>query len=809
MTGQDRVTVARADGRHEDDRLVRGRGRYLANVPRGPRTLHAVIVRSETPHGRIRAVDTTAALGVDGVVAVLTVDELRPVLDPLPSIVPGAPAYLPLAAGTVRYVGEPVAVVLARDATSAHDGAACVSVDVEPLPVVAGLDEALAPDAPALHDGGNVVWSRTYRYGDPGAAFARASRVVHARLRFPRYNSTPLETYAVVAEWCGADTGYLVQANFQGPFSLLGVLARGLKVPEHQVRLQVPEDVGGSFGIKAMVYPYVALIAACARVVGRPVAWFEERSEHLLGSTSGTERLTDVAVAVDEDGRIHAIRADIAEDVGAYLRAPEPSCVMRSLTLFSGPYRIDHGETTARVVLTNRVPTGLNRGYGGQQHCFTVERVIDAVAHELGLDPAEVRRRNLVEPGEFPLRKTSGTLYDSGDYGRCLELALARAGYDALRAEQRDRRARGDVRQLGIGLATIVHSSAANIGYVTLALDPAERARPGYRAKSGARDTAEVSLLPSGRIRVRIATAGAGQSHATTAAQIAAGVLGVPTSSIDVVDVLDTAEPLWGTTSGAYSSRFTVVVGNAVARAATSLRERLRALGALVLEAAPEDVELTDGAVVPRGAPARALSLRTLAGIVQWDSGSLGPDAPTDLACTASWGPPHLEPPDEQDRVNAASAYGFMADVAVVEVDVETGKVEVRSYTAVHDVGRALNPVVVSGQIAGGILHGIGGALYEHTAYDDGGNPLCGNLVTYLSPTAPEAPEMRIEHHDTPSPFNPLGVKGCGENSAMSAPAAVAAAVEDALTPYGVRVDHLPITPQWVWRAIHDSREQR
>ncbi len=809
MSAPDAVAVTGAGVRLEDDRLLRGRGRYLANVPLDRRTLHAVIVRSESPHGRVRSVDASAARAVAGVVAVLTVDDLRPVLDPLPSIVPGAPAYLPLAAGTVRYVGEPVAVVLALDARSAHDGAACVSVDVDPLPVVAGLDEALAPDAPALHAGGNVVWSRTYRYGDPEVAFARAHRVVRTRVRFPRYNSTPLETYAVVAQWCGADTGYVVQANFQGPFSLLGVLARGLKVPEHQVRLQVPEDVGGSFGIKAMVYPYVALIAACARVSGHPVSWFEERSEHLLGSTSGTERLTDVAVAVDEDGRIHAIRADIAEDVGAYLRAPEPSCVMRSLTLFSGPYRIDHGETTARVVLTNRVPTGLNRGYGGQQHCFTIERIVDAVARELGLDPVEVRRRNLLRPDEFPMRKSSGTLYDSGDYGRCLDLALQRSGYEALRAEQEDRRRRGDVRQLGIGLATIVHSSAANIGYVTLALDPAERARPGYRAKSGARDTAEVALLPSGRIRVRIATAGAGQSHATTAAQIAAGVLAVPLGSVDVVDALDTAEPLWGTTSGAYSSRFTVVVGNAVARAATLLAERLRALGALVLEADPDDVELAGGAVAPRDAPSRAVSLRTLAGIVQWDSGSLGPDTPTDLVCTASWGPPHLDPPDDQDRVNAASAYGFMADIAVVEVDVETGKVVVRSYTAVHDVGRALNPVVVNGQIAGGILHGIGGALFEHTAYDDAGNPLCGNLLTYLSPTAPEAPEMRIEHHDTPSPFNPLGVKGCGENSAMSAPAAVAAAVEDALTPYGVRVDRLPITPQSVWQAIHDPREQR
>lgn len=796
--------VAAAASRIEDPRLVTGAGRYLANQPLPAGCLHAVLIRSEAPSGRITMIDADAALAVDGVIAVLDAGDLSEVLGPFPNIVQRAPDYLPLADELVRYVGEPVAVVLGRTASAALDGANEVVVEIEPLPVVAGPNQALHPTAHRVHDSlaDNVVWERAYRYGDPDAAFRAADRVVRVSVTFPRYNSTPLETFAVVARWSHIDERYDIDATFQGPFSLMGVLARGLRVREDQVRLRVPEDVGGSFGIKAMVYPYVALIAACARVVGRPVAWFEQRSEHLVGSASGTERLTDVEVAVMNDGEVLAIRTDIVEDVGAYLRAPEPSCVMRSLTLFSGPYRIEHGETHARLVLTNRLPTGLNRGYGGQQHSFTLERVMDAVARELQMDPVELRRRNLLRRDELPHTTAAGTLYDSGDYLGCLDLALERSGYADIRALQASACDDPAATLIGVGVVTAIHSAAANIGYVTLALTPEQRAAPGYRHKSGARDTAEVALLPSGRVRVRIATAGAGQGHATTAAQIAAGVLGVPVHEIDTVDVLDTADALWGVTSGSYSSRFSVVVGGAVARAATQLRERLIEVGAALLEADVGDLEIADGRVVPRDAPQRALSLRTIAGAAQWDQSAFGVDGASELACTASYSPPNLGPPDSDDRINAAATYGFMADVAVVEIDQETGKIRVRKYVAVHDVGRALNPVLIEGQIAGGILHGVAGALFEHVGYDDEGYPTNSSLMTYLCPAASEGWDMDISHHDEPSPFNDLGVKGCGENSAMSAPAAIAAAVEDALRPFGVLIDHLPLAPEQIWKAI-------
>lgn len=801
--------IAPASVRLEDRRLVCGEGRYVANLDVPAGALHAAIVRSASPHGILRAIDTASAEAVPGVVAVLTAAELGGVLDPLPSLVGTGPSYLPIAVERVRYVGEPVAVVLAEDEVALSDAVDLVDARIESIPHVVETLAACADDAPLLDadHGSNVVWERTYRYGDPDAAFAAADRIVRTTLRFPRYNSTPLETYGVIARWSSADQAFDVTTNFQGPFSLFPVLARALKVPEHRLRLKVPRDVGGSFGIKAMVYPYVALIAACSRVVRRPVVWIEGRSEHLMGSTSGTERVSAVEAAVRHDGRIEAIRTDIVEDVGAYFRAPEPACVMRSLTLFSGPYDIGHGETRARIVLTNRVPTGLTRGYGGQQHCFTIERLVDAVAAEIGLDPVEVRRRNLLTADRFPHETSSGTIYDSGDYHQCLDTALELAGYAAVRAEQARRREAGEHELLGIGVATIVHSSAANIGYVTLALDPAEREAPGYRPKSGAQDVAEVSLGPTGRVRVRIATAGAGQGHATTAAQIAAGELGLTIADVDVDDVVDTADGFWGTTSGSYSSRFTVVVGGAVKRAAAELRARLVELAASVLEADPTDLDVADGRVFARDAPTRAVGLRQLAGMVQWDRGSLPGDARTDLVASAAYSPPNLGPPDGQDRINAASTYGFMADVVVVEVDTATGAVKVKDYVAVHDVGLAVNPALVAGQIHGGILHGVAGAMFEHTDYAADGQPTGTSLLTYLCPSAAEMPSFKIVHVDSPSPFSELGAKGCGENSAMSAPAAVAAAVEDALAHLGVRVTELPVTPERVWRMIHLDRE--
>jgi 2-furoyl-CoA dehydrogenase large subunit len=793
------------EGRIEDPRLLLGRGRYIDDLPLTPKTLHAALVRSPHAHARIVSIEISAAVAVQGVVAVYTGSDLKKVLDAFPSIVRGAPDYRALATNKVRYVGEPVAVVLARDRYIAEDGAALVEVFYDALPAIVDVEKACADDAPLLHEQlkSNVAWSGRFCYGDPVSAFLAADQVVSVTLDFPKYNSTPLETYGVVGEFVPESEGYLIHANFQGPFSLMSVLARALRVPDSHVRMVVPEDVGGSFGIKAMIYPYIGLIAGCARLAGQPVRWIEDRAEHLLGSASGTDRKTRIEAAITKDGRIRAIRMRFLENVGAYLRAPEPSCVMRSLTTFSGPYRIDNGEIDASCVLTNKLPTGLNRGYGGQQYMFSLERLMDAIARETGLDRIEIRRRNFLKIEDFPHRTATGSYYDSGDYDGCLAEALRRVKEEGWEAERDGLRDVG--RLVGIGVATAVHSAASNIGYVTLALPPTERSKPTYNTKSGSSDFAQIALDPSGRLRVQVGTAVSGQGHATTVAQIVAREFGVGVRDVDVVDRIDTDVIPWTITSGTYASRFSVVVGGAVQRAATRLASNLRKTAAHLLKTAEDQLEIADGIIRVRNGN-QSLSLRQLAGVVQWNRGDLPMDADVQLHVSESYTAPNLGPPDAENKVNAAATYGFMADLAMVEVDPKTFIPRVLKYVAVHDVGVAINPQLVRGQIAGGIVHGMGGALYEHIDYDDDGQMLSASLMDYLCPTAVEAPRMSIGHSDTPSPFSVLGSKGCGENSAMLAPAAIASAIDDALAARGVVVDRLPITPPMLWRIAGAPR---
>jgi 2-furoyl-CoA dehydrogenase large subunit len=791
-------------GRLEDARLLRGRGRYIDDLPTAANTLHAAIFRSPHAHAIIRSINVDTAKAVPGVFAVYTGRDIAEVLDPFPGIIRSAPAYRAVTIDKVRYVGEPIAVILATDRYAAEDGLAAIEVDYEPLVAVVRPGAACEPDAPLLHEElkSNTVWHRQYSYGDPDAAFARADRVVRVDLTFPKYNSTPLETYGVVAEYLPERGGYQIHGNFQGPFSLMPVMARALRVTENRLRIVVPQDVGGSFGIKAMIYPYMALMAACAKLAGRPVKWIEDRMEHLLASASGTDRESELEAAVTNDGRIHAIRMVIRENVGAYLRAPEPSCIMRSLTTFSGPYRIDHGAIDARCVLTNKLPTGLNRGYGGQQYMFSLERLVDRVAHDLKMNRLEVRRRNFLKRDEFPYKTTTGSHYDSGDYDGCLDQALAAVLKEDWQGEAARLRKTG--RLVGIGYATAVHSAASNIGYVTLALPPDDRRRANYNPKSGSSDFAHIALDPSGRIRVQIGTAGAGQGHVTTVAQVAARELGIRIEDVDVIDSIDTDVTPWTITTGTYASRFSVVVAAAVERAAIRLNGNLRAIVAHLLDTDAGNLELAEGVIRKKGSN-QSMSLRQLAGVVQWNRGDFPDGFDVQIHVSESYTAPNIGSPDEQNRVNAAVTYGFMADIVMVEIDPKTCVPKVLRYVAVHDVGRAINPQLIRGQVAGGIVQGMGGALYEHCEYDDGGQMLAASFMEYLCPTAVEAPLMTIEHHDSPSPFTLLGTKGVGENCAMSGPAAIASAVEDALQSYNVEIRELPVTPAMIWTKLHDG----
>ncbi|MGH3627403.1 MAG: xanthine dehydrogenase family protein molybdopterin-binding subunit, partial [Sciscionella sp.] len=493
---------ARSTARIEDPALLTGRGRFLDDMDPLPGTLTAAIVRSPHPHARIRRVNLERARAHPGVAAVIGPDDVTAALRPFPLALKVPMPYYPSATDKARFVGEPVAVVVAADRYLAEDAAELVAIDYDPLPPVVDIEKALLPDAPLLHEGAhcNVATDRTFSFGEVDAAFANADHVVKAKYSFPRYSSTPMECYSVVAEWQDEVDGPAIQAwaNFHGPFSMVAVLAGAFGVPASRVRLMVPADNGGSFGIKAGIYPYIALMALASKHAGRPVRWTEDRIEHLLASSAGSDRVMWFEAAVSADGEIQALRTDLLDNVGAYLRPPEPSTLYRCFGNITGAYKIDAVEIRSRAVVTNKTPTGLNRGFGGQQLYFGLERLVDTIAATCGLDPVELRRRNLVAAADFPYATPTGGIYDSGDYRRALELLVKNADYQALRAQQQQARERGEY--FGIGIATIVDPSATNIGYVGLAT-PAEQRASG-RGKSGSTEHVRISVDPNGLVSV-------------------------------------------------------------------------------------------------------------------------------------------------------------------------------------------------------------------------------------------------------------------------------------------------------------------
>ena len=785
--------------RVEDEALLRGRGRFIDDLAPVPGAMDAALVRSPFAHARISRIDVSAALGSPGVVAVLTGADLAAVGRPLGAVIRGTTEHHAMAVDVVRYAGEPVAVVVARDRYLAEDAAELVEVDYEPLEAV--LDPLEAAEA------GLVVSDRSFCYGDPDAALAAAHTVVRGRFPFGRWTATPVECFGVIADWDHAADSLTVWANFQGPFTLHTVAAGALGLPAARLRLITPPDSGGSFGVKAGVFGYVVLAGLTSRLCGVPVRWIEDRLEHLAASGSATHRVTDVEAGFAADGELLALRYDVIEDVGAYLRAPEPATLYRMHGSLTGAYTARHVAVRNRVVHTNRCPTGLNRGFGGPQLYLALERIMARGAARLGLDPAEVARRNLIPHDAFPYRTASGGLYDSGDYAACLDDVLEAADYAGHRRRQDERRRSGAAqppgRRLGIGLACVVEPSISNMGYISLAETATERSRG--RPKSGNAEGATLAMNPLGGVTVRLSTVPQGQGHRTVAAQVAADVLGLHPTEVDVQSEMDTHVNAWTVSSGNYSSRFAGIGAAAVAEAAAQLAEKLRRIAGDVLECAPGDVELCDGQARVVGQPDRGVSLRRLAGAAHWNPESLPEGLEPGLAVTAFVSAPNLDPPNDADEVVSSAAHGFVADVAVVEVDTATGEIRILDYVTVHDAGTLLHPRLVDGQILGSFAHGLGPALLERTVHDPDGNLLTGSFMDYLCAGATEIPELRILHRCTPSPFTALGAKGLGEGNTMSAPAALANAVCDAL-----EVDdlELPLTAPRLWEALTAAGDQ-
>lgn len=793
---QDSRWIGRPVPRVEDGRLIRGDGRFIADLNPVPHLAHAAILRSPYAHARIRAVDAEAARQMPGVVGVITGEEAARVLAPFPVGVSAPIRYYPLAVSTVRYVGEPVAVVVAESRYLAEDALDRIRVDYEPLPVVLDLEEAVHRPPAFLHPElqSNVGNHRRFEYGRGEEALRGCELVLRERFVYPRNTAMPIETYGVIASYDPGADEYTVWSNFHGPFTLHTVMSQALRVAPHKLRLITPQDIGGSYGVKSAVYPYIVLIAIASRLLGRPVKWIEDRLEHLKGSSSASERVTYISLGMDRHGKIQALKLEQYDDVGAYLRAPEPATLYRCHGNLTGPYQIENLVVENYAVMTNRLPTGLVRGYGGPQLYFPLERMMDIAARRLRLDPAELRRRNLIPARAFPYRTASGGVYDSGDFQAVLDQALTLAGYADFRAKAGSE---PEGVRYGIGIALAVEPSGSNMGYVSLAFTPEERRR--QLPKSGTTAAATVAVDALGGVTVRIDSAPEGQGHETVARQIVAEVLTVPWEQIRVVTEVDTATSPWSIASGSYSSRFSAAGAGAIYQAAVRVREKLLTLAASLLGVDRQHCQLRQGTVYYHQTPT-TWTLKRLAGMTHWNPLGLPSQVEPGVYETAYYSLPGVPAPDQDDRVNSSALYGFLADVAKVAVDVNTGQVTVLDYVTVHDAGRLLNPLLAEGQIFGGIAFGVGCALYEELVYDQDGQLLTGSLMDYLVPTLAEMPiRIQLAHQQTPSPSSPLGAKGLGEGNVMTAGAAIANAVADAL---GVEVFTLPLSPRRVLEAI-------
>jgi 2-furoyl-CoA dehydrogenase large subunit len=790
--------------RVEDAALLVGAGRFVDDLAEPGNLLHAAILRSSEAHALIRSIDTSAARALPGVVSLLTGEDVVALSTPLVVGVKVPMDCWPIAVARVRYVGEPVAVVVASDRYVAEDALDLIDVDYQRLPPVVDPRAAVDPASPALHEalGTNLVNERRFSYGDPEAAFAAAPHRVAVSVEYPRNAVTPIETYGVIAGYDAFEDSYDVTANFQGPFSIHAVLSRALKVPGNRLRLRTPPDSGGSFGVKQGVFPYIVLIALAARLAARPVKWIEDRLEHLTASVSATNRLVMLEAGVEADGRITALSWDQVEDVGAYLRAPEPATLYRMHGNMTGAYAIRNVAIRNRVIVTNKTPTGLNRGFGGPQLYFALERLTARIARQLGLDPVAVIRRNLIPADAFPYRTATGALYDSGNYAQALDVALRNGAYDELLARRDAMRAQG--RLYGIGHAAAVEPSVSNMGYISTVLTPQERAKSG--PKNGAQATATVALDPVGSVTVHVASVPQGQGHRTVLGQVVADVLGILPEDVKVVTELDTGRDAWSIASGNYASRFAAAVAGTAKLAAERIRDRLAVFAAGQLNVTAADVVFAGGNAFAKGNPDNAISFTRLSAASHWAPAKVGGPEAQALRETVFWTPPQLTAPDEDDNVNSSLCHGFIFDFCGVEVERDTGRVIVDRYVTMHDCGVILHPGMVDGQVRGGFANAVGATLYEEYAYGPDGAFLAGTFADYLVPTVTEVPEPRILHVETPSPFTPLGSKGVGEGNCMSTPVTLANAVSDAL---GVEVNRLPMTPARIRALIADEEPAR
>ena len=756
--------------RREDPRFLQGEGRFIDDIVL-PGMLHAAFFRSPHAHARIVRIDTTTAASAPGVVRVSTFSDLERWMKPLPlfgAVPPGLAAVVKfdvrqapqwaLCRDRARHVGEIVAMIVADSPERAADAVDLIEVEWDLLPAVVDMRRAAEPGAQLIHPewGNNIGIAFTHAIGDADRAFAEADATVAETFHIQRYVGMPLEGRGVVAVWDRRDGTLTTWNSTQVSHFVQQGLTGALGVAPHKIRVIAP-DLGGGFGTKASGYAEDALIPIAARVLGRPVKWIESRREHMSGAAHARHQVHAISLAARRDGTILAVRDRIWLDLGAY-NVWGVVLPYNTVAHLIGPHRIKNMRVDVQAVVTNKTPNAPYRGAGRPETVFAMDRIVDCLARELRMDPAEIRRRNYIRPDELPYdfgmpyRDGNPLVYDTGDFPEALEKALEAADYKQFRAEQAALRARGVHR--GIGISGYVEGTAI-----------------------GPYEGATVKLDLAGRVLVATGAINSGQGHETSFAQIAADALGVPLDWVTVIGG-DTAAVPFGV--GTFASRSAVTAGNSIADACREVRTKLvRAAGAL-LEAAPDDIEIEDGRVFVKGSPGSGVDL---ARVVQ--------------ASIPTFAKPGVASPDFEASAYhhvPTVTYASAVHVAQVEVDPATGAVKLLRYVVAHDCGRVINPIIVDGQVHGGVAQGVGGALFEEMVYDETGQLLTGSLMDYAVPKADDLPLIETVHLEFPSPRNPLGVKGLGEGGAISPPAAIANAVEDALAPFGVRITETPVT---------------
>jgi carbon-monoxide dehydrogenase large subunit len=771
--------------RREDPRLLTGTARYTADLTL-PGMVHAAILRSPHGHARIRSIDTSAAKRAPGVVAVFTGADTEKALAAIPCawLLPNAglsvAPYRVLATDVVRYVGDAVAVVVAGTEYQAYDALEQIEVDYEALPAVVDPQKGAAAGAPQLHAEapGNLAFHWTVAGGDIDAAFKSAPVIVRDRIVQQRLIPTAMETRGAVAQFTPA-TGELTLWNTtQNPHIVRFIMSVVTGVPEDRLRVVAPE-VGGGFGSKIAQIQGDFVTVFCSMKLGRPVKWIETRSENYQSTTHGRDHVQEVELAATDDGRILGLRCTVWAGMGAYLSTAAPGIptILHGLML-SGPYQVPAVKEDVYGVYTNTTPVEAYRGAGRPEATFMLERMLDVLAHTIGVDAAEVRRRNLIPPFDNGHDVVTGLKYDSGNYQAALDKALTHVGYANLRQQQEAAQAKG--RYMGIGVSTYVEICGLGPSQVAGAI--------GFQG--GLWESAIVRVHPTGKVNVFIGASPHGQGEETTFAQVVADELGVAVTDVKIVHGDTDNTPMgWGT----YGSRTTAVGGAALAVATRKIKEKARLLASHLLEAAVEDMDYADGKFFVKGFPDRAKTIQDLALManVAWN---LPQGMEAGMEASSFYDPPNF-------------TYPFGAHVAVVEVDPATGKVQLQRYVAVDDCGPQINPVIVEGQVHGGVVQGVGQALWEEAVYDDNGQLLTGSLADYAIPRADVLPDIEVLSTVTPSPHHPLGVKGIGEAGTIASTATVYNAVMDALRPFGVESLQMPLTPERVWRAVARARK--